>query len=222
MPGPSTDELVRRYRAGESCAAIAAATGLRPTTVQGRLKRAGAKLRPPGRPASRGPLGVTDADLVARYRAGESCAAIGEATGLSRTTVHGRLRRAGVELRRGAEARRHERLDLPVAGILERYRAGESAEAIGRSLGIAGQTVRRRLAEAGIERRRTRRGRAPRPREPRAVTIRVGVKRRAVEEFLRRPEAGEMTQQEIADVCNVDQSYVSAIAKRLRATDHGA
>jgi hypothetical protein len=53
MPDPSTAELVRRSRAGESCAAIAAETGSRPTTVQGRLKRAGVKFRPPGGPASR-------------------------------------------------------------------------------------------------------------------------------------------------------------------------
>jgi hypothetical protein len=153
MPDRSTDDLVHRYQAGESCAPIAAATGLRLTTAHGRLKRAGIKLRPPGRPASPGTLGVTDVDLVARYRAGEICAAIAAATGLSRTTVGGRLRRAGVEMRRGGKAPGYGRLDLPVAEIIERYRAGESTVGIGRSLGVSAQAIRERLIEAGIARR---------------------------------------------------------------------
>jgi hypothetical protein len=39
MPDPSADELVRRYRAGETIARIAAATGLSRSTVQKRLRR---------------------------------------------------------------------------------------------------------------------------------------------------------------------------------------
>jgi hypothetical protein len=73
---------------------------------------------------------------------------------LSRSAVHRRLRRAGVELRWGGEARRYERLDLPVGPIIERYRAGETTSAIGRSLGVSNQVVRRRLMKAGVERRR--------------------------------------------------------------------
>jgi hypothetical protein len=131
MPVLSIDELVRRYRAGESCAAIAAATGSRPTTVQGRLKRAGVKLRPPGRPASRGLIDVADADLVARYRAGETCPAIAAAIGMSESMVYDRLKRAGVEMRRGGKAPGYGRLDLPDVEIAERYRAGESTYEIG-------------------------------------------------------------------------------------------
>jgi uncharacterized protein (DUF433 family) len=217
MSKPSTDELVRRYQAGESCATIAAATGLCPTSVQGRLKRAGVKLRPPGRPASRGPLGASDADLVARYRAGETCKVIAEATGVSRTTIRERLRRAGIELRRGAEARSYERLDLPVAEIAERYRAGESTYEIGRSFGVSAHAIRERLIEAGVERRPkgTRQRPAPRAKERPTAPSRWGAKRRAVLEFLSRPEAKAMTQQEIADTCQVAQSYVCMIIKRL-------
>jgi hypothetical protein len=201
MPGPSTDELVRRYRAGEFCAAIAAAIGSRPTTVPMRLRRAGVKLRLPGRPASRGLLGARDADLVARYLAGETCAEIAAATGLSRSTVHTRLKRAGVQLRPSGTAPRYGRLDLPVAEIIERSRAGESTCAIGSSLGVSAQAIRQRLIAAGVERRP--KGTHPRPprrqKEQSARANDQGAKRRAIEEFLDRPETGEMTQHPAGD-----------------------
>jgi transposase-like protein len=40
MSDPSTDDLIRRHRAGESISAIAAATGLHPSTVRYRVKLA--------------------------------------------------------------------------------------------------------------------------------------------------------------------------------------
>jgi DNA-binding Lrp family transcriptional regulator len=155
--GPSTDEMIRRYRAGETLVEVGAAMGVSGTTVERRLKRAGVVLRPAGwRPGRRRP-DVEDEDLVARYAAGESLGAIGAATGLHPTAVHYRLRRAGVEMRSVAEARQYARLDLPIAEIIERYRAGDPIAAIGRSLGISHHVIRERLIEAGIKRRTGRR-----------------------------------------------------------------
>jgi hypothetical protein len=153
MTGPSTDELVRQYQDGESLAAIAAGSGLCCATVLVRLRWAGVKLRAPGRPARRGLPPVTDADLVVRYEAGETCAAIAAATGLPRPTVHYRLRRAGVAMRRAGKRLGHRRRALPAAAIAGRYRAGESIKSIGQSLGVPATTVRRSLIEAGVERR---------------------------------------------------------------------
>ena len=98
--------------------------------------------------------GLSIDEMVGRYRTGEPCRAIAAAAGLSRSAVHDRLRRAGVELRWGAEARRYERLDLPLGPIIERYRAGETTTAIGRSFGVSDEVVRRRLIKAAVERRR--------------------------------------------------------------------
>jgi DNA-directed RNA polymerase specialized sigma24 family protein len=154
MTGPSIDELVRRYGAGESCATIAARSGLRPSTVLWRLKRAGVKLRPPGRPSIRGLPGVADADLVTRYKAGETCAEIAAATGLPGSTVHIRLKRAGDEMRRPDKALGYRRHALPDAEIVKRYTAGESITAIAQSLGVPASAVRVRLIEAGVQRRR--------------------------------------------------------------------
>jgi hypothetical protein len=93
-------------------------------------------------------------DLVRRYRAGQSCAAIAAATGLTLARVYLRLKQAGVEFRRGGKAPGQGRLDLPDAEIARRYRGGESAEAIARSLGVSAYAIRKRLIEAGVERRR--------------------------------------------------------------------
>jgi hypothetical protein len=149
---------------------------------------------------------------------------IAAAIGLSRTTVSERLKRAGVEMRRGGTPPVYGRLDLPVADIIERYGAGESTCAIGRSLGVSAQVIRERLIEAGVERRPKGTHRRPvRPLLQGAVTAdQLDTKRRTIEAFFGRPEAKGMTQQEIADACNVNQSYVSAIVRRLRAADHGA
>jgi hypothetical protein len=89
---------------------------------------------------------------------------------------------------------------------------------------VSAQVIRERLIEAGVERRPVGTHRRPPPKaeERHAGPSRWGAKRRVVEEFLKRPEAQEMTQQEVADICDVAQSYVATIAKRLRAADHGA
>jgi hypothetical protein len=89
-----------------------------------------------------------------RYRGGETIDVIAAATGLHRTTVRKRLRRAGVEMRPAGPAPKYERLDLPDAAIVERYRSGETTTAIGRSLVVSAQVIRERLIEAGVERRR--------------------------------------------------------------------
>jgi hypothetical protein len=59
MPGISTDELVRRRRAGETIAMIATATGLPGSTVYGRLRRAMGPSRGP-RPAPGPPEALSE------------------------------------------------------------------------------------------------------------------------------------------------------------------
>jgi hypothetical protein len=169
-------------------------------------------------------VGLSIDEMVRRYPGGETCATIAAATGLAEATVHYRLKRAGVEFRPAHKAPGYGRLDLSDAEIAERYRAGESTYEIGRSLGVSANAIREHLIEAGVERRPKGTHRRPesRAKERANAPSQWGAKRRAVEEFLRRPDSERMTQQQIAQVCHVAQSYVSAIAKRLRAADHGA
>jgi hypothetical protein len=127
-------------------------------------------------------------------------------------------------MRRGGVPKGYGRADLPIAQIIDRYRAGESTYAIGRSLGVSAQVVRERLIEVGVQRRPAGAHRRPLPRadECPAAPVCGGVKGRLIEEFLRRPGTEGMTQREIADACGVAQSHVSRTARRLRAADHGA
>jgi hypothetical protein len=121
--GLSDDALIDRYRSGDTLAVIAATTGLSLTAVYGRLKQASVRLRPPGRSARALP-NVTDAELAARYQAGATAKIIAAETGLSERIVYERLRRAVVEMRQGGVPTGHGRVALPVAEIVDRYRAG--------------------------------------------------------------------------------------------------
>jgi hypothetical protein len=107
--GLSLDEMVRRYRSGASCYDLAAAAGLSRSAVAYRLRQRGIKLRPSGKGTGSGRLDLPVAEIVARYRAGQSMLTIGRALGVSAGTIHGRLVEAGVERRRRWAHRQGER-----------------------------------------------------------------------------------------------------------------
>jgi hypothetical protein len=109
MLDPFTDDLVRRYRDGESCDAIAAATGLTLSAVCWWLRRAGAEMGSPIGGRGRRPLELPDAQIIERYRAGETALAIARSFGVSANTIRGRLIRAGIK-RRGRGLREFSRL----------------------------------------------------------------------------------------------------------------
>jgi DNA-directed RNA polymerase specialized sigma24 family protein len=90
---------------------------------------------------------MTTEAMVVLYDAGWSHKAIGKVSGLSPTAVRYRLKRAGVVARPGRRARAAL---PPAAELATRHGAGESFEAIGRELGVSGQTVRNRLREAEL------------------------------------------------------------------------
>jgi hypothetical protein len=95
--GISDAELARRYEGGESIRQLTAALGTSYSVIQRRLRAEGAHLRPVGqptgrsRPASRADLGITDAELARRYKAGESTPQLATALGVSPSTIQRRL-----------------------------------------------------------------------------------------------------------------------------------
>ena len=151
--GLSIDEIVRRYKAGETCGDIGAVAGLSQSAVASRLRQQGIKLRPGGKGPGSGRIDLPVAEIARRYRAGETLDMIAATTGLDPSTVRYRLRRAGVALRRTGKVPGQSRLDLPVAEIIRRHRARQSTQAIGRALGVSADTIHRRLVEAGVARR---------------------------------------------------------------------
>jgi hypothetical protein len=94
------NEIRRRYEAGESLAEIGAALGASDTTVRNAMVRVGIPTRPGPRPAGerRGPLHRLDvADIVRRYRAGDSIIGIARATGASESGVYRVIKRSRIE-----------------------------------------------------------------------------------------------------------------------------
>ena len=118
-----------------------------------RVAPQGIKLRPGSKRPGSGRLDLPIAEIARRNRAGQTLTMIAATTGMDPSTVRYRLRRAGVALRRTGKALGQGRLDLPVAEIIRRYRAGQSTQAIGRALGVSADTIHRRLVEAGVARR---------------------------------------------------------------------
>jgi len=95
---PSPRQLKQMYRRLGSVPAVASELGVAFETARRWLSAAEVDLKPKGRP-SRAASKLSEAMVVARYERGDSIATIGEAAGVSPTTIRNRLRKAGVELR---------------------------------------------------------------------------------------------------------------------------
>ena len=142
---PETPGIVARYQAGESAEVIAVDLGCSPNAVIRRLRAAGVQLRPMG-PGSviGGPVGVA---VIRRYLDGESSTAIARSIGHSTNAVLRHLRRCGIEIR--PSIGRSVISDDQASDVIERYRGGESAKSIARSIGRSPNAVLRLLRTRG-------------------------------------------------------------------------
>ncbi|WP_308170254.1 GntR family transcriptional regulator, partial [Acrocarpospora catenulata] len=149
VPMVPDEELAGRYEAGETISAMAGSLGVDFSTVRSRLVAAGVRLRPKGRAGK--PLGVSDEELVRRYRGGERINAIARSLGVDFGRVRSRLLAAGVEVRPAWVWGGRTPVVVADEGLVRRYRGGESITALARSLGVSFTTVRSRLVAAGVE-----------------------------------------------------------------------
>jgi len=92
---PTPRELKQAYRRLGSIAAVADELGVAYETARQWLRNAGVELRAKGRPSEHAPQ-LDVKKLAARYRRGESIAALAESEGVSPNTVRNRLLAAGV------------------------------------------------------------------------------------------------------------------------------
>jgi very-short-patch-repair endonuclease len=88
---PNADDLVSRYRAGESALKLGRDYGITGQTVINALERLGVEIRSQVEPAP--------ADVVEAYLGGESVLALSRSSGISRSSLTRRLKAAGVRLR---------------------------------------------------------------------------------------------------------------------------
>ncbi|MFF4873997.1 hypothetical protein [Streptomyces sp. NPDC000961] len=151
------EEVRRRYTAGESADALAREFGVSPHTVRARIPDTDWRGRtpekasvPPPRPARartggvRMVLALSDEEILARYRAGQSATAIGRAAGVDCRTILRRI--PDVERRGHLQAQRLNRPapDVDADTIRALRGRGLSWEAIGAEVGLSAKTVRAR------------------------------------------------------------------------------
>ncbi|MGV9690534.1 hypothetical protein ACWDUX_15625 [Streptomyces sp. NPDC003444] len=151
------EEVRRRYTAGESAYALAREFGVSAHTIRARIPDAdwrGQPSRktsvPPPRPTSpraggvRMVLALSDEEILARYRAGQSATAIGRAAGVDCRTILRRIPES--ERRTHLQARQLYRPapDIDADTIRALRAQGLSWEAIAAEVGLSVKTVRAR------------------------------------------------------------------------------
>ncbi|MFF5638711.1 helix-turn-helix domain-containing protein [Streptomyces sp. NPDC012825] len=151
------EEVRRRYAAGESAYALAREFGISVHTIRTRIPDADWRGRPtgeapvpphnPARPRTRGvrmTLVLSDEEILARYRAGQSATAIGREAGVDCRTILRRI--PETERRTHLQAQRLNRPAPDVdADTIRALRAqGLSWEAIAAQTGLSAKTVRAR------------------------------------------------------------------------------
>ncbi|MGA5499429.1 hypothetical protein ACPCSP_34540 [Streptomyces cinereoruber] len=151
------EEVRRRYAAGESAYALAREFGVSVHTIRARIPAADWRGRPAGEASAPPPrsaqpksggvrmmLALSDEEILARYRAGQSATAIGRAAGVDCRTILRRIPEA--ERRTQLQAQRLNRPAPDVdADTIRTLRArGLTWEAIAARVGLSAKTVRAR------------------------------------------------------------------------------
>ena len=95
----SDDQITDLYVSGETADAIAQEAGCCGVTVLEIVRRAGVPVRKPGAPPSHKHLAISSAEIIRRYRDGQSGLLIADAAGCTPSTVYRVLRSHGVEVR---------------------------------------------------------------------------------------------------------------------------
>lgn len=98
------------------------------------------------------PVSIDRNELARRYLAGESTPSLARAYGCCIATIARLLGDAGVQLRSVAEANRLAKgVVVDIEDIARRHIAGESVQALARSVGVSRPTIIRRLSAAGVQ-----------------------------------------------------------------------
>ncbi|MFC8588442.1 hypothetical protein ACFUGD_28385 [Streptomyces sp. NPDC057217] len=158
------DEIVARYVQGATMTELGKLYGVHPTTIRRRIPddliRSRSRIPKPQTRIQSGRV-LVDEEVRRRYAAGESAYALAREFGVSAHTIRtwipdadwrGRpAEKAPVPPSRSAQPRTggvRMMLALSDEKILARYRAGQSATAIGRAAGVDCRTILRRIPES--------------------------------------------------------------------------
>ncbi|WP_190160844.1 hypothetical protein [Streptomyces litmocidini] len=155
------DEIITRCVRGATITELGRLYQVHPSTIRRRIPDD--LIRPRGRtpqPRTRPRWMLADEEIRRRYRAGESSYALAREFGVSPQTIRARIPDAHWRGRPAAKApappprparprpgSRRMALPIPDEEILTRYRAGRSASAIAREIGVDCRTILRRIPE---------------------------------------------------------------------------
>lgn len=150
-------EIASRYRAGETIAKIAAASGMHSTTVRRWLRNLKVEVRPPGpRKGTRMPPKkrlLTPERMAAMYREGQSCPQIAKLAGVHETTVRRTIKAImGVKLRQrgGQFSPWNGRLRELERAVCDAWVAGDSIITIQKDLHCGHRRIRMILDAVGF------------------------------------------------------------------------
>jgi len=137
-------EIVARYKAGESTIRLAKAYGVgSSTTISNVLTRNGVT------PTARKFTDQQEQEIIARRKAGESTIQLGKAYGVDSGTIGNVLRRKGATLKAKGGAKR-KLTDQQEQEIVARYNNRETAARLGKAYGVASRTIRNALLRNGV------------------------------------------------------------------------
>jgi hypothetical protein len=141
------DVILRRYQEGASYKSITRELGIGNRKLQAVLLESG----PGPRPRSKARFSKQEAqEVVARFLAGESMAALARSYGTSRYPVVQAIKKAG--LQPGPRGNRNQSFTPEqIQEMATRWYAGESQTTIGYSMGLTQSAVSRALLRAGIK-----------------------------------------------------------------------
>ncbi|WP_433513574.1 hypothetical protein ACQP2T_60120 [Nonomuraea sp. CA-143628] len=162
--GIDTAELRRRYEAGQSVNRIAKSLGVAARTIERRLDEAQIPRRSRRealrhrRTRPRMDIGIDATELRRRYEAGELIVHIAHSLGVSTTTVRRRMVEAGIKRRHPNDPRsrtyrkkvafsEESGEQVTAEEMTDRFEAGETFEAISKTVDISTQLVRLRIRE---------------------------------------------------------------------------
>jgi DNA-binding Lrp family transcriptional regulator len=151
QPAAVVEAIARLRAAGATVAVIAAETGVSPSIVRDRLRRAGAleyRYRDRHRHARDMP-GRRGARMIASYRAGTPIAELAAGAGISEYAVRNNLVSRGVVLRHTV-SKSWKLLNARGAELIATYEAGTPIKVLAAQAGVSRYAMRRFLISKGV------------------------------------------------------------------------
>jgi len=141
------DEIKSEYESGINLIPLGEKYGVSYTTIRNRLLKEGVQIRKSGFNKIELPVD----EIKSEYESGMTLAEVAEKYAISYSTIRNRLIEAGVQIRNGWGL---SKIELPFDEIISEYQSGMTLTEVAEKYGVAPNTIRNRLREAGVQTRK--------------------------------------------------------------------